>query len=125
MFAPKKEDGQIDLSKFLAQNKNEIAKLLVPIEEDKVGQIDFITNLGGRRPNLNQVFLAHVEEEGWKDLERGQEPDLGKVNAVKFLTLYAPSLEAKRSEQLVELGKSENHEELQSAMEWLKGRFKK
>lgn len=127
MFARKdgNDSGPMDLSKFIWQQKTEIAKALVPEPEDKHQRIDFITLLGGRRPNLNLTFLAHVEEEGWIDLEHLKEPDLEKVRAVKFLTLYAPSLDGKRSDQLVELGKSENHDELQSAMEWLKGRFKK
>jgi hypothetical protein len=124
MFGKKDyEPSQIDLSKFIQQGKMEIARALVPDKDDKQDQIDFITVLSGRRPNLNRLFLAHVEEEGWKDLEQGIEPDLGKVNAVKFLSLYATSLDALRSKQLVELGKSENHEELQSAMEWLRSKI--
>ena len=114
------EYAMIDASRYLSEMKREALTTIVPHPEDKEARIDLITVLRGRRPNLNQLFLASVEEHGWKAMSRGENPNLEGIEAVSFIRSHAPSLDALRSKQVVEIAKSEPRETSQSIIDVLR-----
>src|SRR3989304_3432965 len=110
----------IDASRYLSEMKREALTTIVPHPAEKEERMDLITALRGRRPNLYELFLALVEEEGWKALSRGENPDLGRVEAISFIRSHAASLDSLRSKQVVEIAKSEPRETSQSILDVLK-----
>ena len=111
----------IDASRYLSEMKREELTTLVPHPDEKEERIDLITLLRGRRPDLYRLLLAHVEQEGWKSLSRGEIPDLSNgLDAISFIRTHAPSLDGKRSNQVVEIAKSEPAPTSQSILDILK-----
>jgi len=115
------EFALLDASRYLSEMKREALTTIVPHPAEKEERIDLITLLRGRRPDLYRLLLAHVEQEGWKALSRGENPDISNgLDAISFIRTHAPSLDGKRSNQVVEIAKSEAAPVSQSILDVLK-----
>lgn len=111
----------IDASRYLQEMKREALTTIVPHPDEKDQRIDLITVLSGRRPNLYSLLTASVEQDGWIALSHAQQPDLSSgLDAIQFIRLHAPSLDGKRSNQVVEIAKSEAAPVSQSILDVLK-----
>ncbi len=91
---------------------------------DKLGRIDLITILAGKRPNMYKLYQAKVQLEGLMDLEQLKTPVIAD-DLFDFIRTHAPSLDAKRSEQIMEIAKSETHEEPLSILDRISSRLGK
>lgn len=119
------EYAVIDASRYLSEMKREALTTIVPHPDEKEARMDLITLLRGRRPNLYEMLCAHVENEGWIALSHGLPPDLEALDAIRFIRDHAPSLDGKRSNQVVEIAKSEAAPVSQSILDVLKRGIKK
>lgn len=95
-----------DLSKYLMEMKREALNVLVPEPLEIEARIPLVTHLRGRHPDLNELFLALVEWEGWKSIEDGREMDWKGLDPGEFLKEHAPSISAKRAEQIVRIAQT-------------------
>lgn len=112
----------IDASRYLSEMKREALTTIVPHPEDIEARIELIGLLRGRRPDMYRLFLAQVEQEGWIALSNGKAPDLQSLDAIRFIQTNATSLDGKRSNQVVEIAKTETNVATRSILDMLKGR---
>jgi len=111
----------IDASRFLSEMKREALTTIVPHPDEKEARIDLITLLSGRRPNMYRFVLGLFEQEGWVAMSRGISPDISlSTDVVRAIRTHAPSLDGKRSNQVVEIAKSEAAPVSQSILDVLK-----
>jgi len=111
----------IDASRYMWETKREALTAIVPHPDEKESRLDLITVLSGRRPNLYELLLGYVEQEGWIAMSEKRNPDLSAgLDAIKYLRAHAPSLDGFRSKQVVEIAKSEAAPVSQSILDVLK-----
>ncbi len=108
------------------ERKIEGVAAIVPRPDEKLAQIDLITSLRGRKPPINKLYQAKVQLAGLEALARGENPVI-ETDLFDYLRLHAVAIgETKaRSEQVVEMLKSERHEPDMSPLERLTARFRK
>ena len=102
-----KEQIQIDAQRYIFEQKREALTTIVPHPDEIEKRIELIALLSGRRPNIRELFLADVEQEGWIALSKGQNPDLQTMDAIRFIHTNSTSLDGTRSKQVVEIARSE------------------
>ncbi len=106
-MADDKEQMQIDAARYIFEQKREALTTIVPHPDEIERRIELIALLKGRRPDLYRLFLADVEQQGWIALSKGQNPDLSSLDAIRFIQTNSTSLDGKRSNQVVEIARSE------------------
>lgn len=114
------EQIQLDASRYEMEMKKDALSAIVPHPEEKESRIDLIGLLSGRRPNMNRLFLASVEQAGWIALANKQNPTLETMDAISFLRSHANSLDGKRSNQVVEIARSDPQTNAKSILDMLK-----
>jgi hypothetical protein len=97
------------------QKKTDAIEAIVP-RYDKKGRIDVISNLGGKRPNLYKLYQADVQLKGLVDLENLKTPII-RSDLSDSVMVEAVSLNALRSEQVVQIAKNSNLELEPSVLE--------
>ncbi len=102
-----REQIQIDAARYIFEQKREALTTLVPHPDEIEKRIELIALLSGRRPNIRELFLADVEQEGWIALSKAKNPSLDTMDAIRFIHTNSTSLDATRSKQIVEIARSE------------------
>ena len=110
----------IDASRYLSEMKREALTTIVPSPDEIAKRIELIALLRGRRPDLYRMFLARVEQEGWIALSEGRNPELDSMDAIAFIQTNSTSLNGKRSDQVVEIARSETPLSQRSILDVLK-----
>lgn len=122
MFS-RKEQAEIDATLMLNQiTKQEALKVLFPFGEELKERIPFITKLRGKHPNLYTAYQAAVEWEGWLAMENKRKIDWDKLDPIRFVIEFSPSINGWRSNQAVEIAKSEPVSMSHSILDLLKGK---
>lgn len=116
----------IDAEALVEQSKREGAKLLLPHPDLREAEVDFITQLGGRRSNMYKVYQVMVHEKGLIAMAHGKMISMEEMQeCAKYILMYSNSLDAMRSKQIVEILKSGPDDVNPSLLEKALGRFKK
>ncbi len=95
-----------DLSKYIMETKREALNVLVPEKNEIKERIALVTHLRGRHPDLQELFLGLVEWAGWESIEEGEKINWEGLNPGDFLKQHAPSIRAKRAEQIVRIAQT-------------------
>ena len=114
------EQMQLDANRYTMEMKRDALSAIVPSPEEKESRIDLIGLLAGRRPDMRRLFLASVEQEGWISLANAKVPDLKSMDAISFLRSHANSLDGKRSNQVVEIARTDSPVTARSILDVLK-----
>ena len=92
------------LSKY--EKERDALQVLFPDEKTFPHRIKIITTLMGKAPNLYKLYQAFCHWEILTAMEKDQDIDWDKLDIVKFLTSYAPSLKGRHADRAVEIARA-------------------
>jgi hypothetical protein len=121
----RQRDEVINATQYLGElNKRDALKILFPLGEDLKERLAFITKLRGRHPSLYTLYQAAVEWEGWLAMEYKRKIEWERLDPIYFIASFAPSINGWRSNQAVEIAKTESVAQPHSILDMLKGNKK-
>jgi len=93
---------------FLAKYEKEkdALSVLFPDEKTFPHRIKIITTLKGQAPNMYKLYSAHCQWEILDAMENDRKIDWERLDPIKFLTSYAPSLKGKHADRAVEIARA-------------------
>lgn len=123
IFSDKEKSQIIDATQYLSElNKRDALKILFPFGEELAQRISFITKLRGKHPNLYVLYQAAVEWEGLLAMEFKRKIDWERLDPIYFVSSFAPSINGWRSNQAVEIAKSDTTPQPHTILDMLKGK---
>lgn len=90
----------------LSEMQKQALNVLFPTPEELVHRSALITKLGGRPPNLYQLYCAHYEEVLSICMENGLPFPEAEMNMANWIKTHAPSLMGAGRREAVEIARS-------------------
>lgn len=111
----------VDVSAALAETMKTALQVLFPSPKELTRRLPLITSLTGKAPNMNKLFAAIVEMEGWDSLIEKRPFDQSRTD-LRWLLAHAVSLSRGGRKEAVDMARAHPaSERKRSLFEVLKG----
>lgn len=115
-----RQQADIDASRYLSEMKREALQAIAPKGWKAILEaIPLIGHLVGRHPDINDLYLAAVEWEGWNALEEGRAIRWELLNPIDWLSTRSASIGAERAKHIVEIARAEAPQDQRGLIERL------
>lgn len=111
-----------DASLAQVKMKTDAIDKLAPDPDEQDDRMSLITILRGKQPHLYMLYQADVEWEILSAYEEQREIDWKPLNPVTWIKNHAPSLQGRRSKEIVEIARSSQAAHKHSLFDILRGR---